>query len=414
MMRLAPLLLQAGEPLNAPAERILPDVLHGMPMAIHTAPMKGTASPYQGAARVAITVSLFIGFIVIHGPCRMSLFKLTLVFILISCMLCFGQQRLEIEVTPVDFIDNPEYPDHYPTGARNMVLNNGLIYIGHEKDPYITVIDKDGLIKKVIGQSGGGPGELGRGVLTMTTSGRDLFVASVSKTMQLTWFQDDVFKYQFHIPSRNISYSSINAGTFAAANGTVVFPAHPSTRRLANAITIDKQQSIGELLFDKKDIGLIRRIPAINDTNWQYEDGYWYCVFKFHPMIQKYDSNFKMIETFNIEDSFTADRHTEVLEFDSSRFSSAPPLFYDFKLKDGFFYLSLRGGVILVSSEGETLKLFTFHANGEPFKSAGIAGATGLHFPYFVVLDDGNLLLSSFGDSWGHPFWRAKIVDLPN
>ncbi len=332
-----------------------------------------------------------------------------LLFILAT--FCHGQDKLSIEVKPLDFVANPQFPDHYPTGVKNLVLNNDLIYIGNEADPYITVIDQSGVIQGVIGQRGGGPGELGRGVLAMTAWEKDLYVVSTSKTLQMTWFRDGVYKHQFHLPSQNIRYVSMNANTFAAANGTVVFPAHPTTERLANAITLDKQRPIGELLFDKRDIELLRRIPGMNDTNWQYEQGFWYCVFKFHPMIQKYDANFKMVETFNLEDSFTAERHAEVLEFDQASFTRAPPLFYDFKVKDGNMYLSLRGGIIMVSPKGKTKSLFTFYGKGEPFESAGIAGVSKLNFPYFVVLDDGNLLMSSFGDSWDHPLWRAKIAE---
>ena len=288
-----------------------------------------------------------------------------------------------------------------------MVAIGERIYLGHPNDAYITVVDKNGVIQDVIGQPGLGPGELGRGVLAMTAWKNDLYVVSSSRPRQLTWFRDGVFKNQIHLPSINIKFASSNANTFAAANGTVMFPAHPSTKRLANAITADKQIPVGKLLFDKRHIDLIRRIPAVNDTNWQYENGFWYAVFKFHPMIQKYDSEFNLVETFNIKNGFTNNRHEELLDYDPERFSSAPPLFYDFKVKDGAMYLSLTGGILKLSPSGETEKLFTFYGSGESFASLGNAGVT-LNLPFFVVLDDGELLLSSFGESWGHPIWLAK------
>ncbi len=408
IMRLVLLRLQVEDPQNVLVARPLRTVLLGMRKGRLIVQVLDTVLILVVAGQGVIIAILIIGCIAIRGQCDMD--KSILIVLLLHSLFGLGQEKITVEVKPVDFVNPPKFSDHFPRGVKTIIMSDGLIYFSCEMDPFVTVMNDKGVILDVIGGRGGGPGELGQGVLAMAMWEKDLYVVSVSKTLQMTWFEDGVYKDQIHMPSQNIHYVSMNSNMFGVGNNVVVFPAHPATGRLANAFKGEIVEPVGELLFDRRDVDLIKRIPAANDTMWQYDGEYWYCVFKHHPMVQKYNSNFEMVETFNIEDSFTLDRHSKMLDFDSSMFSYAPPLFYDFKIKNGNMYFSLVGGIIMVSPKGKTLKLFTFFAKGEPFASNGIDGKSGLNFPYFVVLDDGNFLLSSFGDSWGHPFWRAEIV----
>jgi len=323
--------------------------------------------------------------------------------LILSCLHGRSQELHRLQIHPIDLDMETDYFPHVIHQVENV---GEEIFIRGKKDPRIFVINRTGKILRTIGKKGHGPGEFSQGVLAMGIWGEQIFAMDVNQRELLLWFSNGAYQNQFKVNSSNSVPFGMNSNTFGVSDEFVVFPVSPRTGHLAAAYTYSGERvaEVGKIQFDKSDADLLEKIPDMNNTNWVYQAPYWYCLFKQFPLIHKYNERFELISGISLEHPRISQRFEEILDFDPARFSTAPPLFFDFKVKNGYLYATMRSTLIQVNIEKETIEnMYSFFGRGEGFK-----GTSQLTIHHFTIMDDGLMILS--GDfAWGHDLWKAPL-----
>lgn len=318
------------------------------------------------------------------------------------------QERQLLFIEPIDFNDDG-VEDAFPSHVSQMESVGQKIYLRSKKAPYVTVMDKTGKIQGKIGKRGFGPGEIDQGILAMAVFGHHLWIQGVNQRGRLQHFHRGKYLGSLPIDSVNISGFSLNSNVFAVSPEAVVYPASPTTGHLAKATTKEGIEIwLGDIYFDRGDINLLRKIPGMNDTNWVFDGHHYFCLFRYYPLLQKYNTDFEQIAAHPIETAYVQEVFAErVTNWEpGAKIKSPLPLFYDLKAKFGdLFFMTLQALIRMDEETGTVTNMYQFQGRGADFPRPW----RNLNLRHFAILDDGTIILSGVF-AWGHDLWRAKIA----
>lgn len=165
-------------------------------------------------------------------------------------------------------------------------------------------------------------------------------------------------------------------------------------------------------MFSRRDATELEENPGLNDTLWVSDGAFLYAVFRYLPLVHKYDANLRLVKSFQLENARLAQLEEQVLGYDRARFSTPPMLFRDVKHGAGDLYLLAPRTLFRIAADsGEIRSVYTFYGTGEDFRNTSKPEAE-LNYQTFALLDDGQLLL---GPGWlfNHDLWTTYVPDFP-
>lgn len=335
-------------------------------------------------------------------------------FYLLGCLLASGDsvEHFRVRIEPIDFRISPNLTsDEFPHSPRRAVVSGEYIYLSSPQDGFITVMTRNGEVVDFIGRTGNGPGEFGSGLLAITVYGEHLFAVARSAPERMLYFKNGQFVKEVSLHSNNVSHIGSRANRFAASDSHVVVPAHPGTGHLAFAYRISDgaKKPLGELVFGRADSRILEKNPGKNDTFWVYGNGSWFAVFRYEPLIFKFDDAFQFVASVQLQHPRVGDIKDEVEDVEEGRFSTPPFLFHDVSYKDGYLYLLARRTLFRVSVKtGRIDRIYTFYGVGVDFEQ--LETNMQLTFSFMGLLPDNEIILGP-GFIWNHDLWRAKLPE---
>jgi len=312
-----------------------------------------------------------------------------------------------LQIKPFDF-QNDRNGYHF-NNINQMETDGRLIYIASRDAPYIVVLDGAGKLVKKIGRAGSGPGEFGRGILGISVRKRELWALDLDRRNALLGFVDGTYQSRIELHSHPAGMIATDLNVFAFSENEVVFPCSPATGQLAIAYGREGgRQGVGEILFDRRDADLLRRIPAMNDTFWLHDDERWYALFLYYPLIMVYDRNFKPATSFPIDWPDVQNRHAALMDWAPEERGDQPRvLFSDVKLHGAYLYVLSGGRLYCMDKTNGALQWAARFVGDAP----EFERRRNLTLHFFCVLDDGRAILGHPALMWDHDLWQ---VVLPN
>lgn len=329
----------------------------------------------------------------------------TLFLFLFFAGFVFGQEWSRLELRPIDFERND---DAFYLSSINQIESDGTyLYLRSIRETEIMVVTPAGGLVKRIGGSGGHPGEFGKqGILAMTVQGNELWAID-TQFQRVRRFVGGRYRSSFPLQSFNYYPGYDTSNVFAFSQTEIVIPAGPKTGHLASVIKHDGShaRAVGELIPFSED--LQKRVPGINDTFWLYNQGYWYSIHKFFPLVTRYDDAFKVVSQFQIESKTITKLFEGIQEFSpNANFNVPPPLFSDAKIHQGDLYLMSKGRLQRIDlKSGEVKSVAVFYGTGPDFAQVTLPNVTVI---LFAFLDDGRLFLAHPAMLWNHDLWSVE------
>ncbi len=317
-----------------------------------------------------------------------------------------GQEKNRAELKPIDLQGGPS--GFYLSGISQIESNGRHLYLRGNKDTEILVTTPAGKLVKRIGGKGGHPGEFGDfGVLAMAVHGDRLWAIDMDRR-RVRLFEGGIYRHSFRLPSYNKNYFAITSNVFACSEDRIVVPADPSTKHLASLFAGDGAlvKQVGALLPFTDE--LAERVPGINDSFWLHEDGAWYSIHKFMPVVTRYDSDFRLVTQFQIDTPETHQYLDSLYSLGPGPPIDAPlALINDAKIHGGDLYLMINGRLHDVDlGSGEVRSVTSFYGTGPDFADVDTPYVTLFSFA-FVAEDQ--LVLAHPAMPWNHDLWAARL-----
>jgi len=203
------------------------------------------------------------------------------------------------------------------------------------------------------------------------------------------------------------------SNAFGSSDDFLVIPSHSQAREVATVYDLNDHSNLKKLeRIDAIPPHLLAEMPYLNDTLWCHDQGNWYGVFIYFPVIMKWDLNFAHLDFVNVDSPVIGDALEAILDFNKTGRGSHPqPLFFDFSVQAGRFALmTLKHLLLLDLDTGRIEQKITFFGKGSHFPQA----SPDLHFDTFAFIGERSVVLGNSGMLWGHDLWQVTIPKLPD
>jgi len=319
-----------------------------------------------------------------------------------------AQEILRSVIQPFDFQIEEDSKTHVRGMSELYAAKGSLVYLPKE-DPTILWIDPKSKRVNRFGGQGSGPGELGTyssgGV---SAQGNALWALNDRKTIA-NFYVDGQFQTAFRLKDYQLRPFEDVQWSFAHDDQFVVIPAHPRTGHLARVYNYAGQEAamVGRILPIEPDI--LEYNSMVNATIWQYQNGKWYCLFIYRPIIRVFNKGFDLEREIPIVgeevDLFEEPFHKrEIPEgFDRPR-----PHFTDFQVTEQFIYVMCHGVLYQLTLEGELLSRTGFWANEAITQELGWCPRVA--FQYVAVMKSGRVFLGTLGNYMEHDLWYVDLA----
>lgn len=274
-------------------------------------------------------------------------------FFFLLAFMASDPETMILETRAVYFQDESR-PGSFIGGVSQIAFNGSEILIRDASSGSIKVLDEKGVYLRSIG----GFPYLKHPPSGMAVHGSMLWLVNQAETMI----------YGFVMEEQELLFETIpnpfrekvqTSNSFAADYERVVRPANPRSGHLGVVYGLDGEvvRMVGETLLLSEE--LVQQNPWIQNTNWKYYKGRWFCLFSYMPLLIEYNADFEEVGRIHLQgveiDRFM-ERRTERLEEQekkpfgrNGRFLREVVLNSDFDVDDENFYLLTRGTLYIVS-----------------------------------------------------------------
>ena len=295
--------------------------------------------------------------------------------------------------------DGPIFP---LSAVSQIVLNGNRLYIRSARDAQIAVLSLEGKVLDVIGRDGEGPGEFTYGVWSMGVDGRNLWALGHTRRTKLQYFLDHQYQTVVSVGKGGNPGISMSANGLAVHDGQVVVPVWPKTGFIAAAYQRDGSRKLfGELLFTGEDADVVSQVPGVNDTMWRFHDGFYYCLFKYQPIVRKYDTSFRLVKNYVWTTAVLEEKMHKIFNPEGESHKKPEILFTDFKVWGDKIYVMGQGWLHRVNQatgELDQVLSFTIERGEKKWRH---------HFHCFELLSPTQVILGHF---FGDPVWLWKAT----
>lgn len=289
-----------------------------------------------------------------------------------------------------------------------LATDEQYLYIVSQPGPEILIFKKDGSFVNRLYRKGEGPNDFGFNVFGLAAE-NGLLWAVGSKPRANLVAVDGTDLGNIRLEAFNVELQFMpHRLAMDVERSILVTPAWPRSGALGLAYHFD-----GRILHKiDKPLALPERRYMANkgssDTMWARDGEYWYCAFKYHPEIRKYDSNFEPVAVIKIDDyeiGSLLERHEDIL--DEGKHPSA--LIHDFTVNKGRIYvLAARGMYELSANTGEIIARHFFYLPG---MESDDPGKPRLTLNRIASLDDHTIALGHSHMMWDHDLWRITLPE---
>lgn len=322
-------------------------------------------------------------------------------------LLLFGE-LYRLSLHPLDFaVDTNDAT--LITGINQLQTDGEFIYVNPLNEPWILKLNMDGTFVCALGGPGRGPQELGSyGPTAIAVHGNEIMVLdSAKKTMHR--FRDCAHAGTFPLPRYQIHRPSRSASPFVFDDRGILIQTSPRNRALAAHYSQDGElwHYVGEIF--PIDVTVLRELPDLNDTLWAADDSFYYCVFKYRPIMRVFDRNFELVNTFRLDGP-------EIRKLEQNRqeplpkyLSQRPPLFTDFQEHGPHLYGIIDGALYqFEKTTGKTTAIGRFYGEGPHFENLDINRDMPLKLIHFCITPSGLVILSEGVFLWDHDLWLSQ------
>lgn len=281
--------------------------------------------------------------------------------------------------------------------------SDGLLYLRENKDPRILVVDAKGRFLKRIGHKGRNYGELGLFSVAMSVRGKQLWAVDDLRKF-VHYFENGERLHEVRLKSYDWRHNiTATSEAFAFSDDYLVIPADPNKDHLAYAYNY-----AGEVVKSFPNVFLEADSPhfAVDKTFWAFDGQFFYCAFKFAPLLFKYDKDLNLLAQFQLK-GWDFDKATrEAADYDGNRFKRTPlPTIYDLKIYRGIPYVMTHLTLYQIHPQtGDTLSQSRFFNKSEQWAKYNGLGV----FEFFTFLNDDTLILGSRVDVDNHFVFKTK------
>ncbi len=316
--------------------------------------------------------------------------------------LSFATAQTPVRIEPFDFQDDANV-DTLTSSILQIESAGDQLHIRTEND-YILTIDHQG---RMTGKTES-PGFGGRAYQHPTAfaiSGDQMVVLNPTESFFL--YDSHAFQHYFrgeHYQNEFIT-PDMNAAGFGFNGKQIVVPADPKSKKAAVVYDLKGNvlKTFGEpAVFPES---LREQNPAIGSSFWTWRDGVWYMLFKFKPLVRKYNERFELIGEFEVSDSSVSAWQEGLEAGGPHRFI---PCFADVKVHRGDLYFMCLDTLVRADGDtGKTLQTWKFFGRGPDFEQ--VPPEMGLTFMSFAFLNDDTVVLGHPAMPWNHDLWKATL-----
>jgi len=300
-------------------------------------------------------------------------------------------------------IEDEDDPRTYLNSIDQIVIDGDLLYLRPTNGTTIKVFDRERKFLFQIGGRGGGPGLFPTPIRAFTVANGNVW--AFCKDTQLSYFQGEHFVRNIPIKGLQVSVYRTSTAAFAANEEVVLLSAHPKTRQLGVVYTYDGKvvQGVGDIFPIDKEV--LARNPAYNDVMWVKGKHRWYAVFEYHPLVQVFDRQFKLVSEISFDTQAMREFEERWRDWQPKEGWRIPiEMNYDVAWHDAHLWIMCFGALLKIDPETKSLSgAWHFYGKGPQFANYG-----RLHFYTFDFFSDGQMLMASKGGQWGHIF-TAKL-----
>lgn len=314
-------------------------------------------------------------------------------------------EKHKLELTPLDFSDESN-PKTFFSGIGQIEGDEDTLYVADTSSAWILMIDKDGNYKGSLGQAGEGPKEWGRGPRAFAVEQGHLWAADYQNDA-LHLFVDGA--HQLRLPiERPIQTPGSNNFVFSLSDAQLLYQAHPGKGSLAALYDFDGNliKYVGEL--PKLDIETQRANPFMHQTLWQQQGDHYYALFKFMPIMIKFDQEFNELDRFyldspeinELQDQFEDHKKTNTNKPGKGRsYRISPTMFSDFKTHKDLLYVMCRGVLYQINpKDGQMMTRVDF----------SIPTRDSIKPTFFTFLKDDVMVVGHSNMLWDHDLWKIE------
>ena len=311
-----------------------------------------------------------------------------------------------------DFVDE-ENPATMLEGVAGLGSNGHHLFVMAANSPYVLELDSRPRLVRRIGRRGNGPEDTGiHGLQGLAVTQQGLFVISNNGKPAMHYYEKGEHLFRFNLLS--MPMVSRVSNIFAVSDQQIMTAAHAKTGHLGLVYDYGggPEARAGKLLPMNK--GDLRYNPAINDTYWQYDGTYWYCLFKYRPFLRVYNRDFTRIKEWTLQGPEISKKEKDFFaraekKIKYGNISFPFPYFDEFKLFGNHLYFTC-GKILykLRKDDGRLISRTAFYGEGPGFEEVTPGG--NLNLSYFAFLNTGRLVLASRFNAWGSDLWTVDAL----
>lgn len=311
-----------------------------------------------------------------------------------------------LRIRPVDFQDENR-PETFIKHIIQLETDGTDLYVSAAGNPYLLQISPRGEFIRTIGRAGQGPGELGSYTPSaMSVSGQSIWVHANGRA---NYFEKGDYVTGFKLP-RLHSRSPTGRIQFTSDRDHILLAVPPTTGHLAAVYDYggEHKMFVGDIIPINED--LYSRNPFLNETLWDRDEEFWYCLFHYRPILRKFDRTFRLVAEFKLtgpeidlrEEDFFERKNLNVT---INGFRMNFPHFSGFKVFGSHLFLECKSTLYQIDKNtGETLSRTHFFGKGPEFELTTPGKPLGFHEMAFLPPNR-----FFFGDGWEHDLWTAEL-----
>jgi len=296
-------------------------------------------------------------------------------------------------------IEDEEDPRTYLNTIDQIVIDGDLLYLRPTNGTTIKVFDRERKFLFQIGGRGGGPGMFPTPIRAFTVANGNVW--AFCKDTQISYFQGDHFVRNIPIKGVQISVFGNSTALLAADDEVVLLAAHPKTRQLGVVYTYDGKvvQGVGDIFPIDREV--LAHNPAYNDAMWVKGKHGWYAVFEYHPLVQVFDHQFKLVSEFSFDAQAVKEFEERWGDWQPKEGWRIPfEMNYDAAWHRDHLWIMCYGALLKIDPEAKTLSgAWHFYGQDPEYDASGRH-----HFYTFDFFSDGQMVMATRSNRWGHIF----------
>ncbi len=318
----------------------------------------------------------------------------------------------------------PLFGEDLPVGISQIESTGQTLLIRDRTRPLIYQFDSNGAWIRTFGEKGQGPGELGyAGTSALAFSNPELWVFHGTR---LSIFLNGVYEKGHHLGKYFRVAHGYSSNTLAAYRGGIITSLEQGDGSLAGYVIQWEQGEPGFRKFAEWNPAEILKKKFLDDSAmWASDEEGIYQLFLFRAQVEAYDLNLERVKrmTFSGPEIELCDRNIE--KYQPGKHQAPMPHFSDLQVFGKSLFMMCRNALYQVSkTTGEVQRIHYF--KNEEMKKVPITEdflakyinpqdysfmsfmRMGINFPFFRILQNGTLVLTSVGENFGHLLWQVK------